>query len=224
MIYMLDRGDDASQMLQGWIKAERGVLNRDIVRILANTDLTNSLDGIIFEDTVIDLYVPTLWEATEVESPYWNSQVKTLKAKFLEQGIDVRFYFPFAKLQLIDVVKDKPDHKLNNGDCAHREIEEEQCGICLDCIEKFLCYKLCDLPVDEDMFLEDPFNGHGSTQRLYSIMAKLTGNHFRKEDKPLKQEISIGALLVECFFAGHLPVEVSRMLEKHYQVLLTETA
>lgn len=224
-LYMVDTGNDASEQLQSWIKKERGVLNRDITRIEGTCSLADSIKDIDFEGQKdVDVYVPTLWEGTEKFSAWGIEIAASIKASILEAtGTNIRFYFPFSKLQLIDMINDKPDERLHNGDCAFREIPEEQCGMCLDCIEKFLAYKLNDIPTEE-AFMEDPFDGHESKERLYNIMAKLSGSTFTKIDKPLKQEISIGALMVECFFRGILPSDISNTFERRFQVLLIEPA
>ena len=224
-VYVIDRRDDASEMLQQWVKKERGILNRDLISIPAKEDLIESIRDIDFEGVkVAEIYVPVLWEDTERGSPWGSEIAKVIKAEVLnESGVNLIFYFPFSKLQLIDVINDKPDHRLLNGDCGHAEVEEEQCGICPSCIEKFLCYKLNDIPT-EDAFMECPLSGHESKQRIYAILAKLSGSTYPGIDRPSKRDISIGALLVECFFRGLLTTEISDTMEKRFQVLLVESS
>lgn len=226
-VYMLDRGDDASEMLQDWIKKERGILNRDIVRIAAKGNLIESIKEVDFEgQAVVELYMPTLWEGTEKDSAWGPELAKATKALMIETDkVDIRFAFPFSKLQLIDVINDKPTEELKNGDCSYTDPEApyEQCGMCLDCVEKFLCYKLNDIDTIE-AFMEHPFMGYGSKERLYTILSKLSGSTFGKAERPTKQEISIGALMVECFFQGLLPSDISNVMEDRFQVLLVESA
>ena len=222
-VYMLDRGDDASEFLQEWVKKERDILNRDITKIKAGKSLLESLKNIEFEPGDQYIYVPTLWEGLEKNGAFSKTDVAQIKAQVhAAYGTNLMFFFPLERLQLIDVVTAKRDHKLNNGDCAHAEIAEEQCGICLDCIEKFLCYKLAEIDTEE-AFMECPFTGHESKTRLYEIMGKVSGNTFGTINRPSRQEISIANLLVRNFLEDNLPADVARVLETNHQVLLTES-
>ncbi len=221
MVYMIDRGDDASEKLHSWLRSERGVLNRDIIHIKGESDLALSLKFVLFDDKTVDLYVPTLYTGMGDGSPFAKTDVELLKNVFLSQGIDVRFYFPFQSLQLLDIIKAKETDALCNGDCPHREVEEEQCGICLDCIEKALCYKLCERPIDE-IFMEDPLEGYGSHKRMMEVLARLTQNQFGFAKAPSRSDVAIGSLLISCFFEGHLPKALSADIETHHQILLTE--
>lgn len=225
-IYMIDRNDDASALLHEWVRSERNVLNRDVIHIEARKSLAETMNTVILEGTDVDVFVPSLWTDTGKGTAWSKDDVKMIKDVFASRGITVRFTFPFVNLQLSDVLKRHEDYDTGvnlNGACEHHEVEGEQCGICPHCIEKFLACRLHGIPTEES-FMEDPLTGYGSAQRLSQILARLSQNQFGRANAPSKSDVAIGSLLVKCFFEGLLPADLCLSMEKHHQVLLTETA
>lgn len=216
-VYLIDRGDDASEMLQNHIKIERGILNRDITKIKAGVNLieTSKLIDTSSGEGAIDVYVPTLWEGTDLASPFAPTMGPVLEKALLNMtGRTVRLHFPFAVLQLIDVLRDKPTNRPLNGDCLHAEIEEEQCGLCLDCLEKYLCYTLLEYDT-EDIFMEDPVTGYGGYERVFEVMTRLCFNE-GTAIRPTKQDITIGKMLMDNYFAGTLNETVCSAIDGRF--------
>lgn len=221
IVYLIDRGDDASEKLQNHIKIERGILNRDIIKIKAGVNLieTSKLIDTTAEGP-FEVYVPTLWEGTDIAAPFGPMMGRTLEKVMHEMtGKTFRFNFPFTVLQLIDVLRDKPTNKLLNGDCLHAEIEEEQCGLCLDCLEKYLCYTLLGFDTEE-LFLEDPISGYGGYERVFEVMTRLCFNQ-GTAIRPAKQDLAIGKLIVDNYFEGTLDERVCSAIDGRFSRMLT---
>ena len=166
-----------------------------------------------FEHGVAEFALPMFWEIAMSK----NSVKLSTELAVLVSHLPVKLIAPLSNTTLEEIVSKLRTRKNFAGSCEHWQSDApaESCGMCVPCLHRYLILKKLGKPTEE-IFLEDPINGHDGKIRLYQLLTTISN----PKHVMTRMEITIATLIADCFIKDIFPLDVSDIMEKRFNKFL----
>lgn len=186
---------------------------RKITRLVAAStarQYAQQMEKLYFTERVSEFVFPTIWETALSKFP------TTIRKELpdLVAHLPIKITAPLEGVPLEEIISKFKSRRNYAGACEHwqKDEPEENCGMCLPCLHKYLVLKKLGRKTDE-IFLEDPIDGYNGRFRLYKLLSTISD----PRHVMTRMEVTVAQLIADCFMKDLFPEDLCDIMEKRFK-------